>query len=181
MNKTLKRILIIVGLLAVVLFIAFKFLQYNTKKASPEATVIYTNGANISVKYCKPFKKGREIFGKLIPYDQVWRTGANEATTFDSDKDLTIGGKVLPAGHYTLWTIPGKESWTVIFNKKDYMWGVGGDGASREAGSDALQVVVPVQATDALMEQFDISFTDNPMLSMVLAWDNTKVVVPMMK
>ncbi len=180
MSKTLKRILIIIGLLLVVLFIAFKFMQYNTKKASPEETVNYKND-EISVKYSRPFKKGREIFGKLIPYDQVWRTGANEATTFDSKIDLTIGGKVLPAGHYTLWTIPGKESWTVIFNKKDYMWGVGSNGASREADSDALQVVVPVQATDAVVEQFDISFTDSPMFSMVLAWDNVKVVVPMMK
>lgn len=177
MNRTLKRILTIVGILAVALFIAFKFMQYNTKKASPEETVNFKNG-EISVKYSSPSKKGRVIFGELVPYDQVWRTGANEATTFDTKKDLTIGGKVLPAGHYTLWTIPGKENWTVIFNKKDYMWGVGGDGASREAASDVLQVVVPVQSTDTVVEKFQISFSSTPAESMILAWDNTKVVVP---
>ncbi|MES2796489.1 MAG: DUF2911 domain-containing protein [Bacteroidota bacterium] len=181
MNKTLKKILIGVGILVVVLFIAFKFMQYNTKKASPEATATYSNGVNITVKYCKPSKRGREIFGKLEPFGKVWRTGANEATTFDTDNDLTIGDKVLPAGHYTLWTIPEKESWTVIFNKKDYMWGVNQDGASREADSDALQVVVPVEKTETSVEQFDISFVDSPMMAMVLAWDTTKIVVPIMK
>lgn len=179
MNKTLKRILTIIGILAVVLFIAFKFMQYNTKKASPEETVNYKNG-EISIKYSRPSKKGREIFGALVPYGQVWRTGANEATTFDTKKDLTIGGKVLPAGHYTLWTIPEKDSWTVIFNKKDYMWGVGSDGASREADGDVLQVVVPVQSTDGLVEKFEISFSETPAFALVLAWDKTKVVVPIM-
>lgn len=180
MNKTLKRILMIVGILVLVLFAAFKYMQYKTKQTSPEETVNFKND-EISVKYSRPSKKGREIFGKLVPYGQVWRTGANEATTFDTKNNLTIGGKVLPAGHYTLWTIPGPETWTVIFNKKDYMWGVGGDGASREANADALQVMVPIQKTDSVVEQFSISFSESPMLSMILEWDNTKVVVPMMK
>jgi Protein of unknown function (DUF2911) len=181
MNKTLKRILIIAGILIVALFAAFKYMQWNTKKASPEATASYTNGVNITVKYCKPYKKDREIFGKLVPFGQVWRTGANEATTFTTDKDLTIGGKVLPVGKYTLWTIPEAGSWTVIFNKKDYMWGVNQNGASREPDSDALQVVVPVDTLADTKEQFDISIVEKPALSLVLAWDKTKVSVPMMK
>jgi Protein of unknown function (DUF2911) len=182
MNKILKRILIIVGILVVALFIAFKFMQMNTKKASPEATVNYAeNGLNLTVFYNKPSKKGREIFGGIVPYGQVWRTGANEATTFTSNKDLTIGGKVLPAGKYTLWTIPEKDSWTVIFNNKQYMWGVNQNGASREADGDVINVVVPVQKMENSMEQFDISIVDKPMLSLVLAWDKTKVSVPMMQ
>jgi Protein of unknown function (DUF2911) len=182
MNKTLKKVLIIAGVIIVGLYIAFKILQSNTKKASPEATATYSNGVNITVNYCKPSKKGREIFGKLVPFGEVWRTGANENTTFETDKNLTIGGKVLPAGKYTLWTIPEKDSWTVIFNKKDYGWGVSfGAKASREAEDDVLQVVVPAETVATSLEQFDISFSDTPMSSMVLAWDTTKVVVPIMK
>jgi Protein of unknown function (DUF2911) len=181
MNKFLKRTLIVLGVLAVVLFVAFQILQVQTKKASPEATVEYKNGVNISVFYCKPSKKGREIFGgKVVPFSKVWRTGANEATTFTTDKNLTIGGKVLPAGKYTLWTIPEKDSWTIIFNKKQYDWGVSFGGvASREEAEDALQVVVPVETTENVQEQFDISVVDQPALSLILAWDKTKVVVPM--
>jgi hypothetical protein len=94
MNKILKWAGIVVGILAVVLFIAFKFLQSNTKKASPEATAEFKkDGTEISVFYCRPSKKGRVIFGGLEPYGKVWRTGANEATTFTTNKDLAIGGK----------------------------------------------------------------------------------------
>lgn len=179
MKKTLKWVGIVVGVLAVVLFIAFKFLQANTKKASPEATVEYKkDGTEISVFYCRPSKKGRTIFGDLVPYGEVWRTGANEATTFTTNKDLTISGKTLPAGKYTLWTIPQKDKWSVIFNSKMYDWGVSFGGvASREAAADVLQVEVPVEALGAVQEQFQISF-DEATPAMVLAWDKTKVTVP---
>lgn len=179
MKKILKWVGIVVGVLAVVLFIAFKFLQANTKKASPEATVEYKkDGTEISVFYCRPSKKGRDIFGGLIPYGTVWRTGANEATTFTTNKDLIISGKTLPAGKYTLWTIPQKDKWSVIFNSKMYDWGVSFGGvASREAAADVLQVEVPVEALGAVQEQFQISF-DAVTPAMVLAWDKTKVTVP---
>jgi hypothetical protein len=180
MKKILKWVGIVVGVLAVVLFIAFKFLQANTKKASPEATVEYKkDGTEISVFYCRPSKKGRGIFGELIPYGTVWRTGANEATTFTTNKDLTISGKTLPAGKYTLWTIPQKDKWSVIFNSKMYDWGVSFGGvASREAAADVLQVEVPVEALGTVQEQFQISF-DEATPAMVLAWDKTKVAVPL--
>jgi hypothetical protein len=180
MKKILKWVGIVVGVLAVVLFIAFKFLQANTKKASPEVTVEYKkDGTEISVFYCRPSKKGRTIFGDLVPYGEVWRTGANEATTFTTNKDLTISGKTLPAGKYTLWTIPQKDKWSVIFNSKMYDWGVSFGGvASREAAADVLQVEVPVEALGAVQEQFQISF-DAATPAMVLAWDKTKVAVPL--
>jgi hypothetical protein len=114
----------------------------------------------------------------LEPYGKVWRTGANEATTFTTNKDLTIGGKNLPAGKYTLWTIPNKEKWTVIFNSKMYSWGVSFGGASREAAADVLQVEVPVETLPAVQEQFLISF-DEAVPAMVLAWDMTKITVPL--
>ena len=179
MKKFLKWTGIVVGVLAVVLFAAFKFFQANTKKASPEATVTYKkDGLNVSVFYCQPARKGREIFGKLVPFGEVWRTGANEATTFTTNKDLSIGGKTLPAGKYTLWTIPEKDQWMVIFNSKQYDWGVSfGAKASREAEADVLQIKVPVATLASVQERFNISF-DESTSAMILAWDLTKVVVP---
>ncbi|TAG22339.1 MAG: DUF2911 domain-containing protein [Runella slithyformis] len=180
MNKTLKKVAIGVGLLVVALFVAYKVLQSQTKKASPEATVTYQkDGADISVFYCRPSKKGREIFGGLIPFGQVWRTGANEATTFTTSKALTIGGKTLPAGKYTLWTIPNKDNWKVIFNNQQYDWGVSWGGvASREATADVLEVEVPVQTLPSSQEMFTISF-DAATSAMLLAWDTTGVSVPL--
>lgn len=168
-----------VGVLALVLFIAFKFLQVNTKKASPGATAEYKkDGAEISVFYCRPSKKGRVIFGGLEPYEKVWRTGANEATTFTTNKDLSIGDKTL-AGKYTLWTVPNKEKWTVIFNSKMYSWGVSfGRVASREVAADVLQIEVPVETLPTVQEQFLISF-DETVPAMVVAWDKTKITVPL--
>jgi Protein of unknown function (DUF2911) len=176
----MKKVLIGLGILAVLLFVGYKYLQATTKKASPEATVEFKkDGADVSVFYCRPSKKGREIFGSLVPYGKVWRTGANEATTFTTAKDLTVNGKNLPAGKYTLWTIPEKDQWTVIFNNKQYGWGVSfGGEASREVAADVLQVQVPVEALPTSQEQFTISF-DEAAPAMVLAWDKTKVSVPL--
>lgn len=180
MNKKLKWTLIVLAALALVLGLVFKFMQYETKKASPEATVNYKkDGKQLSVFYCRPYKKNRVIFGLLVPYDKVWRTGANEATTFSTDTAINIDGKLLPAGIYTLWTIPGKESWTVIFNSKQYGWGItyGGE-ASREAEYDVLEVKVPVQHIPETVEQFTISFDDTDTLKLILEWDMTRVAVP---
>lgn len=182
--KTMKKFLkwaSVVVMLTVALFFGYKYMQYETKKASPEQIVNYKKeGKELSVFYCRPYKKGREIFGGLVPFGKVWRTGANEATTFSSNKYLTIDGKILPAGNYTIWTIPQKDEWTVIFNKKEYSWGVTFSGESpREIEEDALQVKVPVQKSDTSVEQFTISFSDSTDLNMILAWDQTRIAVPM--
>ena len=130
--------------------------------------------------YNRPYKKGREIFGGLVPYDEVWRTGANEPSTFTTNKDLTIGGKVLPAGKYTLWTIPHADNWQVIFNKRMYNWGINMEGkASREPGDDAVEVTVPVETLPDEVEQFTISVEDAAVPRLVLAWDRTRVSVPL--
>ena len=181
MNKILKWSLIVIAVLAVGLFIAFKVLQTQTKKNSPEETVTYTQGeVALSVYYNRPYKKGRDIFGGLVPYGEVWRTGANEATTFTTNADLNIDGNALPAGKYTLWTIPEAETWTVIFNGEQYGWGVSWGGvASRDPAADVLQVRVPVTTLPTPVEQFTIAFEgDNP-TALTLSWDRTQVAVPM--
>lgn len=150
-------------------------------KGSPAVTVQYDkDGLVIQIDYSAPFKRGREIFGGLVPYDEVWRTGANNATTFETNQDLMVDGQALPAGKYTLWTIPHPDNWEVIFNTKQYPWGTDDTGAaSREAEADALVVTVPVETLPDVVQQFTIDVEDAGVPTLVLAWDLTKVSVPL--
>jgi hypothetical protein len=183
MSKALKVSLALIGGLILVLFIAFKIMQSNTKKHSPEGNVSQkTEKMAVDIFYNRPFKKEREIFGGLVPYGEVWRTGANEATTFTTTADLNILGETLPTGAYTLWTIPGGSEWQIIFNSKMYSWGVNlSSEASREAEADVLQVTVPVQKLPTAVEQFTISLQENTPTKgdLILAWDKTKITVPL--
>lgn len=174
MNRTLKRVLIIVGSLVVLLVVLFQFFKWNTKQASPEDTVTATVGAaTIEIQYSQPSVKGREIFGGLVPYGEVWRTGANEATTFTTSSDLTIGEKTLPAGEYTLWTIPNPKEWLIIWNSKQYSWGVNIDEiASREGEFDVLSVAAPVEKLELPVEKFTMTLVDGVL---TLSWDQVSV------
>lgn len=176
----LKKILKIVAIILLVLFVAYQVLQYTTKKASPEQTVNFEDGTTkISLFYNSPSKKGREIFGALVPYGTVWRTGANEATTFETNKDLTIGGNTLAAGKYTLWTVPNASSWSVIWNKGEYDWGVSWGGvASRDAAKDALEVSVPTIALTDVQESLSLKIGKDSTTNLQIAWDKTLVRVP---
>lgn len=156
-------------------------MKTNTKKHSPEDFVIFEQDSlKIEVFYNRPYKKEREIFGKLVPYGEVWRTGANEASTFKTNQDLLVEGSILKAGKYSLWTIPDKTSWQVIFNDKMYNWGVNfSDGkASRVEEFDALKVEVPISKNLKTIEQFSIYFDEQfGTIHMFLAWDS--IVVPL--
>jgi hypothetical protein len=114
-------------LLPLILVFALTSLVYGQDKAdrpSPPAQVTGTVGdATISVSYSSPAVKERAIWGDLVPYNKVWRTGANEATVFETSADITINGSSLPAGKYSLFTVPGEETWTVIFNSDPDQWG----------------------------------------------------------
>lgn len=153
----------------------------NTKSYSPEDTVIYEEkDLRLEVFYNRPYKKEREIFGELVPYNEVWRTGANEATTFETNKDILIDGSLLKAGKYTLWTIPGRESWKVIFNSEMYPWGITADKLpSRQPEYDVLTVEVPVHHLQEVVEQFSIDFEKKfEMINMKLFWDQTLIEIP---
>ena len=181
MNNSLKLVLKTLGISLLVIAVIFFVVRYNTKAYSPEDTVSYTNNdLTIEVFYNRPYKKGREIFGNLVPYDSVWRTGANEATTFKTNKDIMVDGSLLQKGEYTLWTIPKKKSWEIIFNNKMYPWGIDLNGkVYRDAKFDALIVEVPSNKLQETVEQFSIYFEQaNDFVFMVLAWDRTSVAVP---
>lgn len=186
MNKALKIILWILGILVSIALIFFllvgPMIKKGTKKHSPEVTEIYEiEGLNIEVFYSSPSKKGREIFGALVPYDEVWRTGANEATTFTTNKDLVIEGQTLPAGKYTLWTIPGEESWQIIFNSKMYGWGVRWQNSkpSREKEYDVVVATAVVSKSITSEENFGINLLEGPGSNPVLLFSWDQVVVPL--
>lgn len=113
------------------------------QKASPaDSTTGKIGNATVKIRYSSPSVKGRVIWGELVPYGEVWRAGANEATTFTTDKDLMIEGKTLHAGRYALFMIPTKDSWTVIFNTVPDQWGA----YKYDQSKDALRVSVKPNA-----------------------------------
>jgi hypothetical protein len=181
----MKRFIIVAGvavaLLIILGFVAKFFVKQHDKSFSPEDKVTYTSGdLTIDVFYNRPYKKGRDIFGGLVPYEKVWRTGANEATTFETNKDLLIEGRTLKKGKYTLWTIPGERIWKIIFNSEYGQWGIGSDGeANRNPAKDALAIDVLAVQQERVFEQFTISFEKvGEDAEMVLIWDKTLVAVP---
>lgn len=182
----MRKYLIFTSIGVVIIVVLVSVIGYLEKKEeksfSPEDEVVYEQGdLRVKVFYNRPYKKGREIFGALVPYDQVWRTGANEATTFETNKPLLIDGKKLNQGKYSLWTIPSEESWTVIFNSEHGQWGLNSQGkVNRDPSRDVLQVnVIPVKQ-ERQFEQFTISFEKSGEdFEMVLVWDKTVVAVPM--
>ncbi len=99
--------------------------QDKSKRPSPPAAADckFHDGKTVHVDYSSPRMKGRKIFGDLVPYGKVWRAGANEATTFVTDTNLTVGGKDVPAGSYTLFTVPAQDKWTLVISKKTGEWG----------------------------------------------------------
>lgn len=176
----LAPIVIIVGL--VVINTRSIGLWY-TKLASPESVAIFQDEETlITVTYSQPSKNGRKIFGDLVPYGKVWRTGANEATVFETDTDLMISDQNLPKGNYSIYTIPGERDWRIIFNSAIGQWGVRnreGD-TSREEDKDVLVVTIPSTNTKEEIEKFNIKLEKSrDTISMILSWDKTSVVVPM--
>ena len=133
------------------------------------------NQAVVKVLYGRPQKNGREIFGKLIPYDKVWRTGANETTEVKFYRDLKVGGESVKAGTYALYTIPGASTWSIILNSGLDTWGA----YQHDTSKDVLTVEVPSGSTANTVEVFTIAFKEvENGCHMVLAWDDTQVEVP---
>jgi hypothetical protein len=142
-------------------------------QVSQAATVKQTIGLNdVTITYSRPGVKGRKIWGGLVPYDAVWRTGANSATTIQVSEDVLVEGQPLPAGTYSLHTIPGEKEWTLIFNKEANQWG----SYSYDAAKDAVRVKVtpmPGQPQEWMIFRFE-ELTNNS-ARVVLAWENLQV------
>lgn len=145
------------------------------RRASPRgiATAV-VHGQAIVLEYGRPWRRGRTIFGGLVPYGRVWRTGADEATLLQSDVPLRIDGHLVPAGRYTIWTRPGRETWTVMLNRQAGQWGTDYD-----PSRDLLRVAVRPRATRRLVDRFTIRLhVHGSTGTIALAWERTRVVVP---
>ena len=141
-----------------------------SQRKSPPAQVTQDiGGTTVTIDYSRPSKRGRDIFGGLEEYGKVWRTGANESSWIEVSKDVSVEGKTLPAGKYGLFSIPGEDEWTIIFNKKWDGWGA----YEYKEEDDVLRVKVAPSTTDEVVEMLTMDVTSNGNVS--IAWDQTKV------
>jgi hypothetical protein len=159
-----------------VLFTTTAFAQMGGAKASPpaSATCDLGGGKTIQTDYSSPRAKGRKIYGGLVPYGEVWRTGANEATTFVTSADVEVGGTAVPAGSYTLFTVPAAGKWTLIINKKTGEWGI----PYKYESDELARVDMNVSKLDAPVENLTIAY-DKSKAGCVLRidWETTRAAV----
>ncbi len=152
----------------IALFFALVAFVSNAQKASPAASASAKIGeTTLTINYHQPSVKGRNVWdpaGSLAPFGKVWRTGANNAPSFEVSKDVTIEGKALKAGKYAIFTIPGEKEWVIIINKDFKQWG----NYDYKESEDVLRVTVPAVATD-MTERFTIKAEDSGKVT--LAWD----------
>ncbi|RAV99559.1 DUF2911 domain-containing protein [Pseudochryseolinea flava] len=131
--------------------------------------------AYVKIVYSQPRKKGRSVFGGLVPYGKVWRTGANEATEITITKDITVNSILLRAGNYSLFTIPNKEKWTVIINSELGLWGA----YNYNQKLDVIRFDVPVQKTTNTSEAFSIICeAKNNVADILISWDDVQLSIP---
>ncbi len=155
------------------LLISFVFGVYAQKdksqRPSPPAQVSQAVGdAMVTIDFSQPSKKGRIIFGDLVKFGEVWRTGANETSWIELSKEMKIEGKTLAAGKYGLYTIPGEEEWVIIFNTVWSGWGA----YDYKKKDDVLRIKVPVEKLDSVVEKFTINIEGG---DVTMAWDQTQI------
>ena len=158
--------------------------QLKLPRVSPSAKVTQTVGTtDLTVTYSRPGAKGRVIWGELVPYDKVWRTGANEATTFTTTDPIQFGGKPLAAGTYELFSLPGKDEWQVIVSDTTGQWG----SDQYDPKKDVMRVAVKPTPIDPPQEWMEFSFEDMTpgsltigpnSTNLVLRWEKLRIAVP---
>src|SRR5579863_1419745 len=149
---------------------------FATAQASPPASASCDLGGGKTIKtdYSSPRMKGRKIFGDLVPYDKVWRTGANEATTFVTSSDVVVGDKTVLAVSYTLFTVPGAEKWTLIINKKTGEWGI----PYKYESDELARIDMKVSKTSAPVENFTINYEKSGNgCTLQIEWETTRASV----
>ena len=143
-----------------------------------KASCTLADGKSITVDYSSPRAKGRKIFGGLVPYGEVWRAGANEATTLVTTTDVMVGGTHVPAGSYTIFAIPNKDKWTLVVSKKTGEWGTDYAGPSE----DLARIDMKTSTLPSVVENFTIAFDKTPAgCTMRLDWETTRASVEIAK
>lgn len=165
-----------VALFFVLILVAATCVAQKGNRPSPaeSASCDLGGGKTIKTDYSSPRMKGRKIFGDLVPYGEVWRTGANEATTFVTSADVSVGGKEIPAGSYTIFTVPNQDKWTLIINKKTGEWGI----PYKYEGDELGRVEMKVSQLPSPMENFTISYEKSRNgCTMNIEWATTRASV----
>jgi hypothetical protein len=150
--------------------------QDKSSRPSPpaKAECKLPGGKSVTVDYSSPRAKGRKIFGGLVPYDKVWRAGANEATTLVTDSDLDVGGTTVPAGSYTIFAIPNPDKWTLVISKKTGEWGTAYPGPS----NDLARIDMKASKLSSPLENFTIAFDQSgTACTMHMDWENTRASI----
>ena len=158
------------------LFTTVAFTQTSKSRPSPAASATCDLGAGKTIKtdYSSPRMKGRKIYGDLVPFGEVWRTGANEATTFVTSADVVVGGKAVPAGSYTIFTVPGADKWTLIINKKTGEWGI----PYKYESDELARVDMTVSKLPAPVEDFTIAYDKSAGgCTLHIDWETTRASV----
>ena len=169
------------GLLAcLVIFGASACAQDKSKRPSPpaKAECQLSGGKSVTIDYSSPRAKGRKIYGELVPFDKVWRAGANEATTFVTDTDLAVGGTTVPAGNYTIFTIPSADKWTLIISRKTGEWGTAYPGPD----ADLARIDMKVSKLPSAVDNFTIAFDQSgAACTLRMDWETTRASVSVAK
>jgi hypothetical protein len=150
------------------------------KRTSPPANAQCDlgGGKSITVDYSSPRADGRKVYGGLVPYGEVWRAGANKATTFVTTADLKVGGKDVPAGSYTIFALPTPDKWTLIISKKTGEWGIPYPGAD----SDFLRVDMKASSLPSAVENFTIAFDKSANgCTLRMDWETTRASIEISK
>ncbi|HEY3974590.1 MAG TPA: DUF2911 domain-containing protein [Candidatus Sulfotelmatobacter sp.] len=149
---------------------------FGAAQASPpaSATCDLGGGKTIKTDYSSPRAKGRKIYGGLVPYGEVWRTGANSATTFVTSSDVSVGGKTIPAGSYTIFTVPNADKWTLIINKKTGEWGI----PYKYEGDELARIDMKVSKLPSPVENFTINYAKSGnTCTLQIDWETTRASV----
>jgi len=161
--------------LLLTLLVAFGISDLHAQGSPKKTATGKIGAANVTITYSSPSVRGRKIWGDLVPYNKVWRAGANEATILETDKPLTIQGKKLPAGKYSLYAIPGEKEWQIILNSQTGQWGIERNGeTTRKADKDVLVAKVKPKKSAAMQESLAYKINKN---GFVLEWENLEVPV----
>lgn len=151
--------------------------QVKTPQASPVCTISQAVGtSDISITYSRPGAKNRVIFGNIVPYDKMWRTGANKATKISFSEEVTFAGQKLPAGEYSLFTIPSTSEWEVILNNELNLWGTG----EYNEADDVLRVKIPSLSNENHVESLtiDLNTFSSSGADLTISWEKTKIIIP---
>lgn len=172
----MKQSYLAIGVTCVLLFSVMAMAQQDkSKRPSPPATADVTlKGKKITIDYSRPSLKGRKVGQELAPYGKVWRTGANEATTLTTETDLNIGGTKVPAGKYTIYSLPSEGTWKLIISKQTGQWGT-----EYHEEQDLARIDMKKSPLSQPVEQFTISFDkkNESTAELNLDWENTRVSV----